>query len=187
VTDSQAARADHYRDYLLLLARLQTARGWRAKVDLSGVVQQTIYEASLAGAAPSADGEYLAWLRRLLGNNLRDELRKCGAEKRDARREQSLEAALEASSSDLARLLAAPQSRRGSPSAKAIRAEQLVALAEAIGRLPEEQRTAIERHHLQGAALAEIAAEMQRSKEAVASLIYRGLTRLRNELKALTR
>lgn len=175
---ASVSRAESFREYLLLLARLQTGRAWRAKADLSGVVQQTIYEASLDPGAPSGSGEYLAWLRRLLGNNLRDELRKCGAERRDARREVSLEA----SSQRLAELLDDRRATADRPSARARRAEQFELLAAALARLPEAQRLAIELHHFQGAPLADVAKELDRSKEAVAALIYRGLTRLRQEL-----
>jgi RNA polymerase sigma-70 factor (ECF subfamily) len=63
-------------------------------------------------------------------------------------------------------------------------AERLEAIASALARLPDEQRLAIERHHLQGASLSELAQDMNRSKEAVASLLYRALSRLRRELAA---
>jgi RNA polymerase sigma-70 factor (ECF subfamily) len=102
-----------------------------------------------------------------------DEARKL----KHATRERSLEAALEESSARLEAWLAAEQS---SPSERAVRTEQLRHLADGLAQLPEAQRTAVERHHLQGCPLADLAREMGRSKAAVAGLLHRGLTRLRD-------
>lgn len=174
---------ERYRDYLGLLARMQLGGRLRAKVDLSGVVQQTLLEAhrALARLPDQGEGVRVAWLRQILTNNLRDEVRKYATAARDAGRERSLEAALDESSSRLEALLAADQS---SPSERAARNEELLALAAALGRLPEEQRQAVELHHLHGLPLADIAEQMGRSKGAVAALLFRGLRKLREMLGA---
>jgi RNA polymerase sigma-70 factor (ECF subfamily) len=98
-----------YRPYLHLLARLQVPRFLQARVDLSGVVQMTLFEAHRSRAGLRAQ-EPSAWLRRILVHNLTDELRKLGAGKRGGGRERSLEQALSESSSRLEALLAADQS-----------------------------------------------------------------------------
>ncbi len=172
---------ERFRDYLCLLARLQLDARMQGKVDLSGVVQQTLLEAHQAlvrlpdrNAALKA-----AWLRQILANNLRDEVRKLSTAARDVDRERSLEAALEASSAQLGVWLAANQS---SPSQQAIRQEELIALAEALARLPEDQRQAVELHHLKGLPLADVAWQLGRSKGAVAALLFRGLKKLRELL-----
>jgi RNA polymerase sigma-70 factor (ECF subfamily) len=120
-----------------------------------------------------------AWLRRILANNLVDEIRKLGAGKREAAKERSLEAALEGSSSRLEAWMAAEQS---SPSEQAIRHEQMLRLAEALATLPENQRKAVELHHLQGWTLTEIAKELGCSKPAVVGLLNRGMKKLRARL-----
>jgi RNA polymerase sigma-70 factor (ECF subfamily) len=175
---------EQYREYLGLLARLQLDPRLRGKVDLSGVVQQSLLEAHRAhGARAGGNGEInMAWLRQVLANNLRDEVRKFATQARDVRRERSLEAALDESSARLECYLAADQS---SPSQQAMRNEQLLALANALAQLPADQREAVERHHLQGAALADVAGQMGRSKGAVALLIFRGLKKLRQLLGEL--
>ncbi len=172
---------ERFREYLALLARLQLAPRLRGKVDLSGVVQQTLWEAHQAmNQIPKQSGhQQMAWLRQILANNLRDEVRKLATAARDVSRERSLEAALEDSSARIDAWLAAEQS---SPSQRAIRQEQTLGLAEALAKLPADQRQAVELHHLQGYPLAEVARHMNRSKGAVAALLFRGLTKLRQVL-----
>lgn len=92
---------EKYRDYLHLLARLELDQRFEGKLDLSGVVQQTLLEASrgLRQFRGQSEAEVAAWLRRILANNLTDEVRKLGAQARNVVRERSLDAALEESSS----------------------------------------------------------------------------------------
>jgi RNA polymerase sigma-70 factor (ECF subfamily) len=178
---NQNQELERYRDYLSLLARCQLAPHLRAKVDLSGVVQQTLLEGhrALALLHPQPAAAQAAWLRKALANNLRDEVRKLTTAARDVDRERSLEAALDQSSARLEAWLAADQS---SPSGRAERHEELLRLAEALATLPEDQRRAVELHHLQERPLAEVAAELGRSKGAVAQLLFRGLKKLRERM-----
>jgi RNA polymerase sigma-70 factor, ECF subfamily len=55
-------------------------------------------------------------------------------------------------------------------------------LAACLTRLPDDQREAVMRHHLQGWSLAELAAHLQRSEGAVAGLLHRGLKQLKQML-----
>jgi RNA polymerase sigma-70 factor (ECF subfamily) len=170
-----------YRSYLQTLARLQIADRFRGKLDLSGVVQQTLLEAHQARDKLRGlnEAQRTAWLRRALANNLADEARRLGARARTAGREQSLQQALDESSARLEALLTADQS---SPSEQAVRQEDLLRLAEALNRLPDDQRAAVELHHLEGRTLAETAEVLDRSRSAVASLVFRGLRQLRRLL-----
>jgi RNA polymerase sigma-70 factor (ECF subfamily) len=170
-----------YREYLRTLARLQIAGRFRGKVDLSGVVQQTLLEAHQAREKLRGlnDAQRAAWLRRALANNLADEARRLGGKARDVGREESLQQAVDASSARLEALVAGQQP---SPSEDAVRQEDLLRLAEALGRLPDDQRTAVELHHLDGRTLAETAEALGRSRSATASLVFRGLRNLRRLL-----
>jgi RNA polymerase sigma-70 factor (ECF subfamily) len=180
--DPEADDLQRYRDYLHLLAQLHLDPRLRGKVDLSGIVQQTLLEAYQARRQfPCADAQRPpAWLRRILTNNLTDEVRKWTAAARDVEREQSLEQAAGASSVRVEAWLAAEQS---SPSQALMREEELSRLAEALTRLPEDQRKAVELHHLQGLPLAEVAAQLNRTRGATAALLYRGLKQLRQLLE----
>ena len=83
---------------------------------------------------------------------------------------------LERSSRCLGQGLAAPDS---TPSQQAVRREQAVLLADALGRLPEDYREVLVLHHLQGLPLPAVAEQMGRSLDSVKKLWLRGLARLR--------
>ena len=178
---AQALELERFREFLSLLARLQIGPRLQGKVDLSGVVQQTLLEAhqALDQLRARDESQRAAWLRKALAHNLTDEVRKLRTAGRDVAREQPLEALLERSSARLEAWLATDQT---SPSQRAVRQEQLLRLAEALARLPEDQRTAVELHHLRGYAVAEVARQMGRSDGAVGALLVRGLKKLREGL-----
>jgi RNA polymerase sigma-70 factor (ECF subfamily) len=167
-----------YRDYLHLLARLQLDPRLRGKVDPSDVVQQTLVKAhqNRAQYRGATTGEQAGWLRRILANTMIDTARKY---QRELALELNLEQNLHDSSARLEAWLAADQS---SPSEVAVRQERLLHLATALSQLPEEQRTAVELHHLRDASVADIAEAMGRTEASVAGLLRRGLKRLRELL-----
>jgi RNA polymerase sigma-70 factor (ECF subfamily) len=180
---------ERFRPYLRLLADAGADARLRGKLDLSGVVQQTLWEAHkdrhqlhkdrhqlhLKGAGVD-EGIVLAWLRRILLRNLLDELRRLRRKSADLARERSLE-------DSSARLAAELEASDSSPSAHAAHNERAFRIAAALEQLPADQRIAVIRHHLHGVPLAAIAEELDRSKEAVAGLLHRGLVRLRGLLK----
>src|SRR5262249_13136767 len=73
-----------------------------------------------------------------------------------------------------------------SPSQRLMRQERLLKLAEALDRLPEDQRTALELRYLQGLSVAEVCRRMGRGTPSVANLLYRGLKALRERLSDKT-
>jgi RNA polymerase sigma-70 factor, ECF subfamily len=169
---------ERFRAYLRLLARLHLAPQLRGKLDPSDIVQQTLLQAfqAINQFRGQSEAEWAAWLRQILVHNLAQALRDFGRAKRDLAREQSLQAAVDASSARLEAWLIADQS---SPSHRAEQGEQALLLAEALEKLPESQREALVLQHWQGLSLAEIGAHLGRSPEAVAGLIKRGLKQLR--------
>ena len=147
---------------------------------VAGVLGAWVACRLLTGRRLPRGPETAAWLRRALANNLADEIRRLGASRRDVLREQSLQAALDQSSARLEAWLTAESS---APDAQLIRQEQALRLAQALAQLSEDQRHAVEQHHLLGRPVADVAAEMGRSPGAVGSLIARALKKLREHLQ----
>lgn len=172
---------ERHRNYLRLLARLHLGPRLRTKLDPSDVVQQTLLKAHQhrEQCRGETDAERAGWLRQILANTLADVLRQYGAACRDVALEQSLEAALHDSSARLEGFLRPEPS---SPSQHLLRQERLDQLAAALAQLPEDQRTAVELHHLQGCPVAVVMEQMGRTEAAVAGLLRRGLQKLRHLL-----
>lgn len=172
---------EHFRNYLGLLARAQLRPLLRGKVEDSDVVQQTLLEAHRHADQfrGTTSGEQAVWLRQILARQLANLARDFQRERRDVRKECSLEQAIEQSSARLEAWLEAEQS---SPSERAERNEQLLILASALACLPDSQREAVEMRYLQGLSLEEIAVQMDRTPGAVAGLLHRGLDALRQHL-----
>ncbi len=174
-------RLDRYRDYLLLLARAQLDPRWQARVSPSDLVQQSLLEAHRDAGQfrGQTDGELRAWLRRILARNLANAARDLGRQRRDLARERPLEEVLAGSP---ARLEAWLEDGSLPPPDRAERNEQLARLAAALARLPEERREVVELRHLRGWPLADLAAHLGRSPNAVALLLHRSLQQLRGLL-----
>jgi RNA polymerase sigma-70 factor (ECF subfamily) len=95
------------------------------------------------------------------------------------KREQPLVRLAEDSSARLESLCAGDQT---SPSQVAVRAEEVLQLADALETLSEEQRSAVVAYYWCGSTLAEIGHDLHRTGPAVAGLIYRGVKRLKQHL-----
>src|SRR5437588_9698884 len=91
--DRSEMALERFRPYLLLLARLQLVDRYRAKLDASDVVQQTLLEAHRKRAQfrGTTEAELAGWLRRMLACELADALRGLGRAKRDVEQERALE------------------------------------------------------------------------------------------------
>ncbi len=165
------------RRYLLLVAERELDPELRAKGGASDLVQETFLDAhrDFARFQGASEQELLAWLRRILLNNLDHFTRRFrDTGKRAVGREVGLgdggsEAGPEPADSAL------------SPSGEALEHEQAAALRETLLRLPDEYRRVILLRFEDGRTFEEIGPLMNRSPDAARKLWARAVERLRQE------
>ncbi|NND95986.1 MAG: sigma-70 family RNA polymerase sigma factor [Pirellulaceae bacterium] len=178
---SDPAIVAKYEPYLRMLARTQMRKAYQAKVGASDMVQQAMMQAvqGLDGFRGGTEAEFRAWLRQILARHLCHLDRDLHRDKRDIRREQSIEQKLAQSSLRLEGLLAG---EGPTPSQNVAFGEHVLQVSEAIERLPESQRDAVRLHYLEGMKLSEVASKLGKSTGAVAGLLHRGMKTLRQQL-----
>jgi RNA polymerase sigma-70 factor (ECF subfamily) len=160
------------RDYLRLLARLLWQPGLQRHLEPSDVVQQTLLKAHqhLDRFRGDCEEQWRGWLRAILVNELRQAVRD----------NPPGEDSLNESSRKLEQVLAADHT---SPSERVLRHEQMERLATALGKLSEDERTAVELKYLHGCSVKFISQHMDRTGDAVGGLLKRGMHKLRRLLQ----
>lgn len=173
---------EQFRPYLSILAQTKFQAKLQSKLDTSDIVQQTMLQAyqSFEQFRGKTEAEMAAWLRQILANIISRNLRDLGRGKRDIQRERSIDAELQQSSMRLGGILA--DHGQVTPSQNVMRDETAAKLASALMELPDDQRLAILGKYWHGLSSAEIGNQLNRSAEAVAGLLYRGLKRLRENM-----
>lgn len=167
------------RRYLLLVAQRQLDPALQAKGGASDLVQETFLEAQrdFAQFTGSSEAELLAWLRRLLLNNVGNFARRYrDAKKRAVGREIALEP--DSSTGNLTRGLA---SDNPSPSGQAIEREQADALERLLAQLPADYARVIRLRYQEGRSFEEIGQMMNRSPDASRKLWARAMERLHHD------
>jgi RNA polymerase sigma-70 factor (ECF subfamily) len=172
---------EHFRGYLLTLARIHFHRALSARADPSDIVQETLLEAhrSRERFRGSTVAAQAAWLRRILAANLNDFARNHRRACRDVQRERSLDEALDASSQ---RLEAWARSTDPSPSSVADRQERILRIATALADLTEEEQDVLVLRYCEDLSLEEIGARLGVSRNTIARRLRRGSAALRERL-----
>lgn len=166
---------ESYRNYLLLIAEQELDPALRARGGASDLVQQTFLEAQRDFALQfkgNSERELLAWLRRLLYNNLLNFVRKCHIQKNDVRREVS-----QPPWDQLAGDLAAPCEQLMSD-------EEAARVMAAVARLPEEYREVLLLRYREGCSLEEIGTRLNCTANAAQKTWGRAIDRLKRDLGA---
>ena len=168
------------RGYLLVIARKELAPELQGKGSASDLVQETFVDAQrdFARFEGGSETELLAWLRRLLLNNIGNFTRRY---RETSKRQVSGEVSLaEGSSAQLGDALVADTP---TPSEQAIRQEKVEAVQQALTRLPEDYRQVLLLRYQDQLAFEEIAARMGRTSTAVRKLWSRAVERMHQELE----
>jgi RNA polymerase sigma-70 factor (ECF subfamily) len=168
------------RGYLLVIAEQELEPAFRAKGGASDLVQQTFLEAQRDFAAfqGTTQEALLAWMRRLLLNNLANFRRDYRRNKREVTREVAL------LSGDSSRREGGLRAGTPTPSTAAMRNEQAENLERALARLPEDYGRVIQLRYREERSFEEIAVLMQRSQNAVRKLWSRAIERLQQDLES---
>ncbi|MEZ6127351.1 MAG: sigma-70 family RNA polymerase sigma factor [Planctomycetaceae bacterium] len=173
--DALGELCNRHRPYLRLMTQRALDSRVKVRADESDLVQQTMLSAvrNFAQFQGSHAAQFVAWLQVLHERNVVDAARLHKAEKRDINREGT-------GFEDHDHVFASSDS----PSVRAMRSEEAVQLAEALELLPVDQREAVRLRHLEGWSLKNMAKSLDRSEEAVAGLIKRGMAELRKHVRA---
>ena len=159
---------------------------WRSVLDLDEVMQGAYYKAFLGIASFEArgPGAFKRWLTTLALNELRDELKKHGAQKRggELRRVEP-----DADEDGLVALFQRVAVSHGTPSMNAARAEIGLAIRNAIAMLPEPQRSIVRLRDLEGLSFDAVAERSGRSATAVRGLHRDAYERLRRILESASK
>lgn len=176
------AREELFRElepYLKIIANQNFNQNLQAKLGQSDVLQQTMLNAAqkfeqFNGATA---GEFKAWIKQILVNEVHRSERTYFADKRNIKRETA------GSPTD-----SVPQYINNlvdslpTPGTRAIGEEQSAHILAALMRLPEDYQTVITMRNWQGRSFKDIADNMNRTENAVTKLWVRALVRLQEEL-----
>lgn len=183
--DSLGRLLQTYGNYIRLVAAAHVGARLKVRMSPSDVVQETFLQAhrTFNQFRGRTEAEFVAWLQKILASQLTHLYEKhILAEKRDARREVSLDevgAELERSTARLGSVLAddAP-----SPGSRAQQHERAVLLADELAELPPDYRQVLLLRNIEGLPFAEVAQHMHRSPGAVRMLWIRAIDNLRRRL-----
>jgi RNA polymerase sigma-70 factor (ECF subfamily) len=157
---------ESYRHLLRLLARASLDGALGGKADASDVVQDTLIRAHerFDQFRGSSEGELVAWLKRILANNVADAHRRfLGNGGRALVRERSLDALLDRPSRALDGLAPAHAT---TPSQGAAARERSVLLADALETLPPDHREVVVLRSLRELEWSEVGRLMGRTPDA---------------------
>jgi RNA polymerase sigma-70 factor (ECF subfamily) len=182
--DARGIILEACRKYLLWVARRQLDPALQSKGGASDIVQETMLEAQrdFDHFRGNSEAELLAWLRRLLLNNLANFARRYrDTAKRSAAREISL-TAHDDDQEHHSDLLAAqgPQ-----PVDQVLEREQNELLQQALAKLPDESRQVIQWWYQEQLSFEEIGRRLQRAPNTARKIWMRAIEQLHSHLESL--
>jgi len=169
---------ERYFERVLSFVRIRMSSELRAVIEPEDLVQRTLLVAfqRLDDFEMRARGAFMHWLAKLAENQIRDEVKRCGNEKHDVRREQPILQPRSAGASSWAELALAGSTTH--PPEQAAKQELIEIVEAQIRALPQDYQTVIGLRLILEATLEYTAQEMGRSPQAVAMLYARAMLKL---------
>ncbi len=160
---------------------LQIGAKWQSTLDADDVMQVSYLEAYLRidRFTPKGSKAFLAWLRQIAQNNLRDAIKALKCEKRPPPSKRIAPPVGDEAILLLYHLLGATNT---TPSSVVARREAKSSLETALRELPPDYARVVRLHDLEGLSGPEVAAATGRSRGAIFMLRARALERLRELL-----
>lgn len=171
--ESQADLLEAFREYMRQVARRALAAKKDFKLSVSDIVQTAILSAHKDARKCRAQNivELKGWLRTIVLNDISNACRDAQRQKRDVRREKSIDA------------VTSQIDRQATPSEVAVRDEDQQRIETALTQLPEDSQRVIRLRHQEDRSFVEIAKLMDRSPDAIRMLWNRSIVLLSRELK----
>jgi RNA polymerase sigma factor (sigma-70 family) len=167
----------HYHARLLGFCRRKVGVDWQGKIDPEDLLQEGYIKvfATIKDFQPDGEDSFYRWATRILDHTFIDHVRALRRQKRDIMRET---ASGQANSARRNSLLDRVLRDSMTPSRIIRRDDALAALMACIAKLPEVYRVVVKRHFLEEQTYKTIAAELDRSEDAVRRLAHRAVEQL---------
>jgi RNA polymerase sigma-70 factor (ECF subfamily) len=162
---------------LLGFARRKIGVDWQGKIDPEDILQEAYIDifSTIGDFSYRGEDSFYRWATRIVDHRFIDHARRWRRRKRDVSRE--VRAAGSAGSPHQS-LLERCLRDTGTPSVTLRQEDALSALMACLARLPDDYRLVVQRLYLQQEPLSAVAAELNRSEDAVRRLAGRALERL---------
>ena len=167
-----------YAERVRWIVRFRMGKDLRSKLESMDLVQDTLIHAlsGLDDFTYKNEGDFIRWLSKIAENELRGNLKKLHADKRDIRKEVRLD---NYGPTTAGRFVRTPGPIEATtPSVIMSRKEDLDKLEKAIDELKPEYREAIVLTKIDGLSYKEIAGRLGKSSEAVRKLVSRAMAEL---------
>jgi len=160
------------------IIRFRMSKELRSKLESMDLVQDTLIHAleGLEGFTYRNDGDFVRWLSKIAENELRGNLKKLHADKRDIRREVHLDTHGPTTGSRTVRAHGSIEPT--TPSVILSKKEDLSKLEQAIDQLKPEYRDVIVWAKIDGLSYKEIGEKLGKSADAVGMLLSRAMVAL---------
>jgi RNA polymerase sigma-70 factor (ECF subfamily) len=168
-----------HRDYLLLVANQELDDALQAKLGASDLVQESMFtaQANFQQFHGTTRQELLAWLRRILHNDLLHAQRRY---KSIQKRELAKEVPVDGSAGVGSQL----QDVFQTPSTQAAQREEVAALRTAMHQLSEDYQRVLRMRHWQQLSFRQIGEQLHRSEDAARKLWSRAVLKLQEIIEA---